>query len=191
MNISSFDLGVTWSWWVLWLLEEEILMELWPFGIGRGAKSPKKGVWSFYVDHMHSSRILLLWSLFSSKSSILAILLHFSQKNLPKMQTWCRSNISRSYANHLWWYHYEFYTLKDEWYALIKEVKIFFLLASVSTVMVRASVAEVTFLARTRSIMSAAKTFLTRWSTQAFDRNRLLQILFKTYFSVFFPAVIP
>ena len=65
----SFDLGVTWSWWVLWLLEEEILMELWPFGIGRGAKSPKKGVWSFYVDHMHSSRILL-WSLFSAKSSI-------------------------------------------------------------------------------------------------------------------------
>ena len=163
-------------------------MELWPFGIGRGAKSPKKGVWSFYVDHMHSSRILL-WSLFSAKSSILAILLHFSQKNLPKMQTWCRSNISHSYANHLRWY-YEFYTLKDEWYALIKEVKIFFLLASVSTVMVRASVAEVTFLARARSIMSAAKTFLTRWSTQAFDRNRLLQILFKTYLSVSFPAVI-
>ena len=44
-------------------------MELWPFGIGRGAKSPKKGVWSFYVDHMHSSRILL-WSLFSAKSPI-------------------------------------------------------------------------------------------------------------------------
>ena len=42
---------------------------------------------------------------------------------------------------------------------------------ALSSEMLLKQCALVTFLARTRSIMSGAKTFLTRWSTQALDRT--------------------